>query len=373
MIIVLDTNIYQEDYFLRSPRFTILLDYARRTHSRIALPRLVLDELMANYRRDLRRRIRDASRSRGHLSVALLEPLGELPEFELDAEMSKMQDHLLEALGAQLDRLPGLRPEYMQEAVSRAISRRAPSTDRGEEIRDVLLWLLVKDIAREEGEGSVAFVSANKRQFADANGSLLPQLAEEAAQEGLAVSYYLSLDAFARDHAQPIEFITESWIRQSLNTDYVLMSVRDKLESALLQWMTSQPFLTPAYQPEITLVSGVLGLQDFFVNELEDGSHRVEVNLGGNVEFQVEPPNVPPPSGLFEQPISSSGFSFPISFPVTFSTSGSSSGLPSPGPQRVSPWVELSVDVEVADRRVKEWQVVDFTMESPFGGGPLGA
>jgi hypothetical protein len=52
MVVVLDTNIIQQDYFIKSSRFTVLLDYPHRTHSQIALPKLVLDELRGNLKRD---------------------------------------------------------------------------------------------------------------------------------------------------------------------------------------------------------------------------------------------------------------------------------------------------------------------------------
>jgi len=45
MLIALDTNVIQEVYLMRSPRFQILFDYAARTESKFLLSRMVLDEL----------------------------------------------------------------------------------------------------------------------------------------------------------------------------------------------------------------------------------------------------------------------------------------------------------------------------------------
>ncbi len=52
MVIVLDTNVFQEDFPMRSGRFRVLLEYAERTQTQFALPRVVYDEVRTNYERE---------------------------------------------------------------------------------------------------------------------------------------------------------------------------------------------------------------------------------------------------------------------------------------------------------------------------------
>lgn len=53
MIIVLDTNIIQGDFLLKSGKTVVLLDYVSKTQSKFVMPKIVYDELMANYERGL--------------------------------------------------------------------------------------------------------------------------------------------------------------------------------------------------------------------------------------------------------------------------------------------------------------------------------
>lgn len=45
MLLVLDTNVLQADFQMRTPEFAILLDYLRKTQSKVVVPRIVLPAL----------------------------------------------------------------------------------------------------------------------------------------------------------------------------------------------------------------------------------------------------------------------------------------------------------------------------------------
>jgi len=49
VIIVLDTNIFQRNFLMRSSGFVVLLDYLSKTESRVVIPKVVFEELKANY------------------------------------------------------------------------------------------------------------------------------------------------------------------------------------------------------------------------------------------------------------------------------------------------------------------------------------
>ena len=50
MDVSLDSNIYLSDLRMEGIAFRSLLDYLRKTQSRIILPKVVLDEVIAKYR-----------------------------------------------------------------------------------------------------------------------------------------------------------------------------------------------------------------------------------------------------------------------------------------------------------------------------------
>ena len=68
LFVVLDTNVIQEDFLMRSGRFQILFDYVKRTQSGFLLPQIVLEELAANYERKVRSRLAKLKRAEEQLN-----------------------------------------------------------------------------------------------------------------------------------------------------------------------------------------------------------------------------------------------------------------------------------------------------------------
>ena len=109
------------------------------------------------------------------------------------------------------------------------MQRTPPCTKRGEEIRDTIIWLQALQLVRENPGTTVVFISGNTRQFATKDGELHPTLAAEATVGRLV--YYSSLDAFAKQHATAIEFITSKWIEERITPDAVYEAAADGLSA----------------------------------------------------------------------------------------------------------------------------------------------
>jgi predicted DNA-binding protein len=253
----------------------ILLDYAQRTESRIVLSGLVQEELLAHKIRQLEGQwdayVRSAGLVRTFVPSTPVPP--EKPDFE------KIGNEQVATLRKKL-RSPDILPvteAQMREAVRRAVRRVPPCTERGEEIRDAILWAQVAEIVRKDKTGPVAFISANTRQFAAKDGSLLPVLAEEVRPSRLV--YYPSLDAFAKQHATAIEFITREWLEARIPDDQVFQKAESRLERIARRAAGSRA----GYVSEI-IEEYWIELDDFYVYEMEDGTLRVQAYWTATLE-----------------------------------------------------------------------------------------
>lgn len=340
MLIVLDTNVFQEDFRMKSGRFRVVLDYAERTQATFLLPRIVLDELAANYRRELNKRLAALVRAQEQLSG--IYPLYRVPHLDVDIE--RATEHYVEVVKERLhitrDKLLESRPEYLGDVLSRAIERRRPCSERGEEIRDVVLWLTILDAAAERKE-PVLFVSKNTGQFSADKQHLHPELAAEAARRSLSIEYLPSLEEFARQHATKIAFITSEWLERHIDADLVLDAAYDYIMEAAHEVARSQTIGREQIESDFRLSRGGVEIAEFFVNVLGDGQLRVETHWWGRVivEYRV--------SGNADDP---------FDYWPTRASYGARTGVAE---------VKVSVTTQalIRDEAVVEWSVVDSWIE----------
>lgn len=287
MIIILDTNILQEDYRLRSGRMQVLLEYAERTHSRFLLPRIVEQELEANYARELRSRLgelrRAGERVNGLLATDTVGPVS-VNEAELVAEyLNLVHQRFRITDGSVIE----YKPEYLSDVLGRAIGRKRPCSDNGEEIRDAVLWLSVLDAGRHWAE-PVIFLSRNTNQFSLDKQSLHPDLAAEAAAANVEIHFVASLEEFARQHATPIAFITREWLESQISPDAVLDGAYDLVMEAAASIAHRRATLYEEVDGGYHFSGGGLGVDEYFVNVLSSGAYRVEITWFGHVSVAYD-------------------------------------------------------------------------------------
>lgn len=287
MQIVLDTNVLQQDFRLRSGRWRVIAEFAEKVNARFALPQIVLDETVANYRRALERRRAEVVRAAEELSGLLRTPwaLPVLPDVE--AEVASFTDGLLRGLSVRnADIVPYLH-DHLTDAIGRAIARRRPCSDKGEEIRDAVLWSAVLHVAKERG-GHVCFVSQNVRQFGQDAETLHSDLVAEAAALGVLVEYFPSLEAFARKHATPIAFIDAEWIESQLDADAELDAVHEPLIEQAQEAAYERAGFATEIEGGFRVESGGLSIGEYFVNDIGADTLRVEVIWYGSPEVSYE-------------------------------------------------------------------------------------
>jgi hypothetical protein len=199
--VILDTNILysplqaQGGNFTSSNAFVELVTYLRRTKSDLVMPQMVVDELCARYEDLLSRAIKQAEDARTTLQHKTFTKLINMPTVSLATEVRALRERLLNpAQGFQSRQFHDYSGVSLAEVVRRGIKRIPPASSKGEELRDVVLWLLVLAYAKTTNR-DVAFISGDGT-FQNQDGALKEQLANDVSQAGVKVACYESIRSF---------------------------------------------------------------------------------------------------------------------------------------------------------------------------------
>ena len=158
--VVLDSNQYWNDPKMTGARFQSLLDYLRRTGSALVIPRIVRDEVPARYEDELKSEYSGAVASLNKLRKRAFELRlpEQLPEPDMGEEVRRLEQKLL-APGAGV--ASALLSDYsdisLEEVARRGVLRRKPASPKGEELRDVMVWLAT--VAYAKRRHKVGFIS----------------------------------------------------------------------------------------------------------------------------------------------------------------------------------------------------------------------
>ncbi len=335
MLIFLDTNIVQEDFLLRSGRFKVLLDYAQKTASHFVLPQIVHDELLANYARAVVDRDKAFSRAGELLNGVLLTKVDTPPPRSAEAAVASYRVHLLRTLGIGPKQIRPHNPDLLPEIMRRAVQRIPPCSDKGEEIRDALLWCTILDIAVREAQ-PVCFISRNTKEFSADKSTLHPALALEASEKSVVIEYFPSLEDFARKHATPIEFITAEWIEKQVYSDAIVDEVSDLILEAGKEAAHEREGRYSEVEGGFRVRSGGLSVGDFFVNRVTDGPLRVEATWYGEI-----------------------GVSYEVRDAYDYHGSGYHGGYGPLSERVVEVDVTVTIQMLIVDGEVSEWSVLD--------------
>ncbi len=337
---------------MKSGRFEILLDYARKTGSQIIVPRLVLEELSANYERELASKFGKLLRAKDQVNGMTLD--ASLPSLELDISgtVAKYVEYVRQRLKLTESSLVEYKEENLRDAITRAVRRRRPCTDRGEEIRDAVLWNSVLDLAATAKE-HVAFISRNTAQFTEDKSSLHPDLLTEVSDKAVRIAYYPSLEEFGRAHATRIAFATKTWIQAQIKTDDILERGTKLIESCVVHKLEHRSTEEEEFTGYVQLIGGDLEVEEFFVYEMEDGTFRIEATWSGVLEVEYEA-EVTEEVGAWEYEYaydSSGEYSFQ---PVLRSGTKRRSRAKT---TEVETWIV--VEARASDNQIEDWSVID--------------
>jgi hypothetical protein len=209
MDVALDANVILNDPRMKGNAFHSLLDYLKKTDSRLVLTRIVLDEVIARYPERLRGAVHKATTAVGALGSLAFDPKIMLPQINIERETQKLKEKLRKpSRYVNSSRIVNNFSDVkIEEVIKRGIERVPPASGRGEELRDVIHWLMM-----------LAYVRASKRELAFVTGdehfrreaALHPRLEKDIQDNNVSLRFYVSVDEFIKAHAPAPHDLTEA-------------------------------------------------------------------------------------------------------------------------------------------------------------------
>lgn len=244
MILILDSNAWSEDKWLRSNALKRALAYVKRTRSSLVLPDLILEEVLGVYRRKLAAKTQEAmSKTQDAFRFHITNTLPPTIKIDVELQVNALRNNLMNPTPGLKSTLYEVGSIDLREVFARATNRRRPASETGEELRDVVIWLAVLNYAQEHKGEPVAFVSRDGG-FWRSESEVHPDILEDVATRKLKVRLYPDLNRFNADHPLESRDVTPEEINRVLDPklfdepviEGVKLSPKDKSLEHLIQF-----------------------------------------------------------------------------------------------------------------------------------------
>jgi hypothetical protein len=274
---------------LANPAFSSLRDYLQKTKSRLLLPEVVLEELVAQRRALITKAIKRGLESNKDLKGIVPDyndkPLRKhLGSVDVEAAVAAYRAEL-ETAADEVSVVKN-RASDLMKMVRRLANRIPPASQAGEEARDVLIWLAVLQIAEKS---EVAFVTGDKKAFGK-DGKLKQELSDELKGMPEGVAVYEGLDAFLRVHHKRSSWVDEAWVKaqaeSQLVDDAIERYIRGREDRLVMPSLDNDHAMFTGYALFVQVVQK--NVQDFFVSDMLSGAMMVGVSLWAELEIEIE-------------------------------------------------------------------------------------
>ena len=266
MDIAIDTNILRQDFKLRDKNFDIFLDYLKKDKSKIILPKVTLEEIKELYKNFLKEKIQSLTSSHNKLSRSLTShTLKDIDEINIKKELRAYEKFVYKKLNLKPRNIINYKNKFLPELIHRAIEKKKPLGNDGQQFRDGVLWLTLVDYASQQSDKSLIFISNNSKDFSNETKTKLhEQLEAECKKKGVVITYYQSIADFIKEHSSKIDFINKDWIKNNIELT--------KLEEI---FNAESPYVPTTLYPKAMIT-------DYFDYEMTDG--KILLNI--EVEFR---------------------------------------------------------------------------------------
>jgi hypothetical protein len=240
MDVILDTNIYTALLFSQgrnifsSNAFVELFTYLRRTKSNLIIPGPVFQEVRKQYSDLIAGSIKKAEDSWATLQRNTINKLIDCFPPEHDAEVEAFQGRLLNpGAGFTVILLEDYKGIALGEVVRRGVHRIRPASDDGEELRDVVVWLVALEYAKTNNV-KIAFIT-NDGDFKGPDGNFHPDLLLDLTTHDVELVYYESIPKFVRANSLELSIVTAAEIAPMVKDGVIADLVTDRFEGAELE------------------------------------------------------------------------------------------------------------------------------------------
>lgn len=206
MKIVLDTSALILDPWLRSPTWQAARALAAMNYSTVnaefVLPEVVRLELPAALMRKWGgKEVKEARRV--------------VPDVPSDEDLLERHNKLVNQ-NFVVSPVGAITAAHARQSVMRAVARRPPCDQNGEQLRDSLVWEAVLSIAASEPDKTVFFFVSDRIFWSGKKGPAASDLLQDARDRGVVVHFFRGTPDFIERNNEAVAFVTESWIVEKL-------------------------------------------------------------------------------------------------------------------------------------------------------------
>lgn len=237
MDVILDANVFLNDLKFQGTHFAELFAFLRRTGDSLVIPTLVMEEVLERYKDRLKRDLNMARSSWHDLARTKMTSDPGFPHVDFDKEVQKYREQLLNpAPGVTVLQYSDVGGIDINEIARRGIKRKKPASEIGEELRDVLLWFLLIQYAKQK-QRQVAFISGDGafRKSKDED-DLHPDLATEIENAKLAIHFYREIATFVTSQSLSQKPISEAWLPQLVNASELNKSIAQVISATYTRY-----------------------------------------------------------------------------------------------------------------------------------------
>jgi hypothetical protein len=188
MWIVLDTNVFFNDWYVKGANFEMLLNYCNNMRYTLLLPQIVVQEVDNKYRQKkdaLRQAYAGLMKDSAKLGIELPDELSRLGGFEYSLEKTIKEKYyrVTDVAYSGVDH---------GQLVRKALKPKLPFRENEKGYRDSLLWLSILNHAKSRNyAGEIAFINQNSKDFFEGEGNekrLHSDLLEDVQELGITAS-----------------------------------------------------------------------------------------------------------------------------------------------------------------------------------------
>ncbi len=313
MLVVLDTNIIFSNFRFTGILSRTLLEAClmeEETDIRLGLPRVVLEEVKNNFRKELekslariRKAVQDLEQQLAASKRVLSEeqqlinldyqPLTEEIVAEIDKEYRTFLEELTTRVGVNVLPYPLTSAEV---TIEREMAKLRPFGREHPGYKDFFIWETILE-ALQASDDDVVFITDNYRDFTagrqdEQQSRLHPDFVEDLRQRGIAptrLTLYRSLDEFVNGEIMPtLDSLDPAYV---LDTRFDFRSRMDEEIAILLEkaWFDNEAIgLRPEFEdPHVIAVEGVANLEVIGLKRLPTDELIVSVEADVNCELDV--------------------------------------------------------------------------------------
>lgn len=229
MYLILDSNILIKDFYLKSQSTETIFSYLKTCGHKIILPKIVIDELIEKYKRNLEEyneKVQKISESYKRLEIK-----DKLILVDVKKYVSEYSKFIESVIREKQIIIKDTDKNNYSKILDKAIKKLPPfksvnGNDSG--FKDAVIWEFVVDNLKENKYKPIAFITGNDRDFSNPSDKirLNPSLQKEV--EGLGLEYFISQEAFLEKYGMPLlGAVSKDNIFNSINNHLLKLTEKD--------------------------------------------------------------------------------------------------------------------------------------------------